>query len=254
MIGIIQEISAKVRQMTKSAQVDSYYWLHTNDPKQNEINMHMNGQSSAAMYKGIAKGIRETLPSVVNYAIGPIAGVINGGIHAATGGKFATGYRDSTEFADRYMAQPIRNALMYYGGDKVKEYLGKMDAYHDSKARELLGDGNKEYESFRNGFLPLVSDANQYVTQFALTTPLITKWLGSLRPAAAANAGGKAIRFASGAIPFAPLAASTVGEAEVERDDNAERVRRIYEDPNTSEEKKRMIEAARPDLRPARRN
>lgn len=274
MIGIIQGISAKVRQMTKSAQVDSYYWLHTNDPVQNEINNHMSGQVNAAALKGIAKGVRESVPSFSKYFLGPVAGAINGGIHAMTGGRFSTGYKDSTEFMDDYVAKPWRYAAEYYAGGPARKLIGGMDSYHDRKTMEAIGSASpeerKSYDYFRNKFLPGVSGFSQGATQVALSWPMYAGWYKYINPMSrmvgAIPGAGKGVTTVAGAVDFAaPTLAETAGRMRLKidrkKDDDAlmenifndprnnSKIEAMYRDPETSEDVRRIIESRRPDLR-----
>lgn len=184
--------------------------LHKNKSMQTNEQKDWEGYGSSSVLRDVAKGLHEAVPGIADI-VGSVAGVLNGtgrGIGnwisdgpETFGDAFSKGYNDSTRFAKKYYSDPIRNAQMYYGGDKVKKELDEMNEFYRKRVLEAQGPAadsfgvrNKKYWDAveRMNAIKSVSKGAGTIAQILAQWPMAGAAFGRLFGAA-----GKAIPLSS---------------------------------------------------------
>ena len=124
------------------------------------------------MRRGVARGVKNVIPGLVDAFVGMPAGVLNGLGHglvnAVTGygnfkDGFSEGYAQSADFTKEYMSDPIRRAEMRFGGNAMKDSFDRAQKYYENELRKMDGPDADCY----GGYSPAYKERQKALAQMA---------------------------------------------------------------------------------------
>lgn len=175
-MGILHEIGAVVKGLCKQAQWEYQYYNSGLKPdihaKAQNLDEHT-GKKDALNWmraaRGVMRGARDFVPSMIDYTVGVGSGAVNGAYHALTGRKFYDGWKKSRGFTKRYMSEPTRRAEMFYVGDAARNMVDDKIKNQEDTLRTVL-DKDKA-DAIIRGSRDIVEPFSKGVTDVALAIP-----------------------------------------------------------------------------------
>lgn len=139
-MSILHEINRTVLAMCKRAQAPGFVPATGNEQVDAYANL-----GRAHLLRGVARGVKETIPGLVDGLIGSGAGLVNGAGQWLGGGRFLDGWDESKDFVRRHYSDPIRKAEMAVGGNFAKKMLDGAQRHHQGTIERQVGRDSPEY-------------------------------------------------------------------------------------------------------------
>lgn len=165
-------VARRIVGMRKEAQTPGY--LPTNVSSNPKANAYEN-LANIHGYRGVARGVKNVIPGLVDFFVGDVGGALNGIGHGIVSGindgrsfkdgfkgGFSEGYGMTKDFTKKYMSDPIRNAEMYYGGNAVKDMLDGAQNYWMDELRK----GSRDTDYY-GGYSPEYKERQKALAQMA---------------------------------------------------------------------------------------
>lgn len=147
-MSIRQEVSQSMRRLCKCAQAPGYAPMTGNaqvDAYQSLNNIHL--------LRGMMRGIKNTIPGLVDGVIGVPSGAIYGlgtGIQSKlNGGSFSDGFKNGFgsefDYVRSAYSDPIRRMEMALGGNALKKMFNGAQKYHQNTIEKSVGGPTDQF-------------------------------------------------------------------------------------------------------------